>query len=180
MGVCAAGLFALSGMVVASAEPEPAKGVGDEHHRPAAAPGTAEFERIKRLAGVWQGTSKMHGTEEPAAVEYRVTSGGSAVVETLFPGTDHEMVSVYHDEGGTLAMTHYCMLGNRPKLTASGGTDAQLAFSLASEGGVSAEEPHMHSLTIAFADADHITQSWTLYENGQAKDTTTISLSRVY
>src|SRR3989304_768334 len=45
------------------------------------------------------------------------TDGGSAILETLFPGTPHEMVSVYYDDGGKLGMTHYCMLGNQPQMT---------------------------------------------------------------
>lgn len=43
-----------------------------------------ELGRIKALARRWEGTAThMAGAqEEPAAVEYKVTSGGSAVVET--------------------------------------------------------------------------------------------------
>ena len=37
--------------------------------------------------------------------DIQVTSGGSALVEKLSPGTPHEMVSVYHDKDGELAMT---------------------------------------------------------------------------
>jgi hypothetical protein len=50
----------------------------------------------------------MEPTGMPVRVEYRVTGAGSAVVETLFPGTPHEMVTVYHARKGVLCMTHYC------------------------------------------------------------------------
>ena len=46
---------------------------------------SGEFERVKKLTGRWEGTMRHGDEEEPAAVEYQVTSGGSAVVETLFP-----------------------------------------------------------------------------------------------
>ena len=82
-----------------------------EEHMHQAPAVSKELERVKQLAGRWEGISQEEGKEaEPAVVEYKVTSGGSAVVETLFPGTPHEMVSVYHDEHGKVAMTHYCML----------------------------------------------------------------------
>ena len=48
----------------------------------------------------------------------KVTAGGSAVHETLFPGSAHEMVSVYHLDGADLVMTHFCALGNQPRMKA--------------------------------------------------------------
>ena len=50
--------------------------------------------------------------------EYSITAGGSAVLEKIFPDTPHEMVSVYYDDDhGKLAMTHYCMMRNRPSFS---------------------------------------------------------------
>ncbi len=151
----------------------------DEGHHAATA-GSKELERVKTLAGRWEGTTQ-HGTgaQEPAAVEYKVTSGGSAVIETLFPGTPHEMVSVYHDEGDKLAMTHYCMLGNQPRLQLISSTDKQLELSLAPDSGIGATEQHMHAVTLAWTDANHLTQAWSGYQDGKPHETTTITLSRV-
>ena len=82
---------------------------------------SAELATIKALAGKWTGTAKhSNGTTEPTVVEYHLTSGGSAVEEKITPGTPHEMVTMYHDLGGKLAMTHYCMLGNQPQMVLSG------------------------------------------------------------
>ena len=47
---------------------------------------------------------------------FKLTGGGSAVQETIFPGAAHEMVSVYHADGKDVVMTHYCALGNQPKM----------------------------------------------------------------
>ncbi len=60
-------------------------GATAEHYAPPA-PSSPEFQRIKALAGRWQGTSVSGERTEQAAVEYQVTSGGSAVVENFFPG----------------------------------------------------------------------------------------------
>src|SRR5262249_22552816 len=70
----------------------------------------AGFEQFKLLAGEWTGQAvkgPKAGMEVRAA--YKVTAGGSAVVETLFPGTDHEMITVIHRDGDDLLLTHYCM-----------------------------------------------------------------------
>ena len=61
-----------------------------------------------------------HGKEKgedhkgEASVVYKLTGAGSALVETQFPGSSHEMVSVYHLDGEDLRMTHYCAVGNQP------------------------------------------------------------------
>ena len=55
-----------------------------------------------------------HKGEE--SVVYKLTGAGSALVETQFPGTGHEMVSVYHLDGDDLRMTHYCAAGNQPRV----------------------------------------------------------------
>ncbi len=150
-----------------------------EHHDYAPYKGSAEFERIKQLAGRWQGTSTMDGGEEPAQVEYRVTSGGSAIVEMLFPGTPHEMVSIYTERGGKLVLTHYCMLGNQPRLQLGTHDNDRLEFSLAGDSGIDAAEPHMHALSLSFDGPNKVTQRWAMFESGKEKDATTIALTRV-
>ena len=35
-----------------------------------------------------------------------------------FPGQPMEMLSIYHQDKGDLLMTHYCILGNQPKMKA--------------------------------------------------------------
>src|SRR5437867_4427581 len=57
------------------------------------------FDVLKQLAGDWAGKIRHGANEHDATVSYKVTSGGSAVVETLLAGTEHEMVTVYHQDG---------------------------------------------------------------------------------
>ena len=62
----------------------------------------------------------------------RITAGGSAVHETLFPGQPHEMISLYTAEGSDLVLTHFCVLGNQPRMKAdSKAAGNQLAFKFA-------------------------------------------------
>src|SRR5438046_5351727 len=76
--------------------------------------GSAEFERMKSLAGTWKGKADMGEGPMEFTVEYRLVAGGSAVEERIFAGSPKEMVTMYHDQKGKLSLTHYCMLGNRP------------------------------------------------------------------
>jgi hypothetical protein len=143
--------------------------------------GSKELERMKRLVGAWEGTSDMGKEGEKVRVEYRLTAGGSALVETLFPGSAEEMVSVYHDRDGKLAMTHYCMLRNQPRMTLTK-ADAQtidLVFAKKGNDIDPARDNHMHAVAITFTDNDHIVQKWTLFEKGKDKGAVTLKLARV-
>ena len=144
--------------------------------------GSVEFEKIKALAGNWEGTvTEPDGKVDKAGAKYQVTSGGSAVVETLFPGTPHEMVSVYYDKNGKLTMMHYCMLKSKPELelTQSSGNVMELALSSSVQGFDPSKDSHMHALKITLSDKDHLIQNWSHSEEGQIKGTNTINLSRV-
>ena len=143
--------------------------------------GSAEFERMKQLVGEWEGTSNMGQAGEKVRVEYRMTAGGSALVETLFPGSAEEMVSVYYDQKGKLAMTHYCMLRNQPRMTLAK-ADAQtiqLVFARKGNDIDPAKEKHMHAVRITFTDKDHITQKWTMFDKGKDTEEVMLTLTRV-
>jgi hypothetical protein len=149
---------------------------GEEYSAPYK--GSKEFERIKELVGVWEGTSNKDG--EKVTVKYKLTSGGSAIVEELFPDTPHEMVSVYYDKGGILSMTHYCMLRNRPHMELTKADANGRNFVLAAGSDINTgKDAHMHTLNIIFIDKDHITQEWTMFENGKEKQVAIFKLSRV-
>ena len=143
--------------------------------------GSKEYERMRQLVGVWEGTSNMEKEGQPVKVEYRLTAGGSAIVETLFPGTSEEMVSVYHDNKGELSMTHYCMLQNQPTMRLLNASADRLDFIFDEGNGINPEkDSHMHALSISFVDKDHIVQNWTLFEDGKEKGVTRLNLSRVH
>src|SRR3954471_6925301 len=76
--------------------------------------GSAEFERMKTLVGAWKGKTDMGQGPIDLTVQYRLLAGGSVLEERVFAGTPNEMTTMYYDQGDKLALTHYCMLGNRP------------------------------------------------------------------
>ncbi|MEA2693384.1 MAG: hypothetical protein QOJ16_2771 [Acidobacteriota bacterium] len=130
--------------------------------------GKAALAHLKSLAGDWKGTL---ATPEgpPARVQYRVTSGGNAVVETLFAGTDHEMMSVYYLERGNLLLTHYCDSGNQPhmRLDTAASTPDSLVFAF--DGGTGfdpAKDAHIHSGKIVWK-GDRLENEWAAYAGGK-------------
>ena len=143
---------------------------------------SAELERIKALAGQWASSTKGEQNEQsmPVTVTYEVTAGGSAVVETIDPGTSHEMVSVYHDKNGKLNMTHYCMLGNQPQLEIKNSTAGKIEMGLSAEShALLADQIHMHSLTLEIKGKS-LTQRWTAKNpDGKPAEPTVFVLSRV-
>jgi len=63
----------------------------------------AAWDSLKKLAGDWEGDA----SGDKANVVYRVTSNANTVMETLFPGTPHEMISMYHlEQSPTLRPFH--------------------------------------------------------------------------
>jgi len=142
--------------------------------------GSKGFERMKELAGIWEGTSNMAKEGEKVRVEYRLSSGGSSIVETLFPGTPHEMVSVYFDNKGQLTMTHYCVLRNQPRMKLQKADAKKLNFVFA--GGTNIDpkkDAYMGSLTITFLDKNHIVEKWALFKEGKEQEKTVFELTRV-
>ena len=84
----------------------------------AKSPAAVQLERLKALAGTWVAADKDGKPTDQVVSVIKVTAAGSAVQETLFPGQPHEMVSIYHLDKGDLVMTHYCALGNQPRMKA--------------------------------------------------------------
>lgn len=142
--------------------------------------GSAEFEKLKTLAGTWKATVDMGGGPMPVTAQYRVVSGGSVVEERLFADTPKEMLTIYHEKDGKVALTHYCMLCNRPAMTLVKSAGSTLEFDLAKDADIKVDtEKHMHALTLTLADADHLTHDWTLFEDGKAKDHVPFQFERV-
>ncbi len=152
----------------------------DKKDAPKAAAKNAGFERIKQLAGEWAGRDVDGLFKEEIRVHYKVTAAGSAVVETLFPGSTHEMVTVYHQDGDDLLLTHYCAAGNQPRMRAERGGDAnKIAFKFAGATNMKSEnDMHMHEATITFPDNDTIKSEWTHYKDNKATGTVKFELKR--
>ncbi|HEY0783836.1 MAG TPA: hypothetical protein VGE98_15360 [Thermoanaerobaculia bacterium] len=139
--------------------------------------GKTAFARLKSLAGEWKGTA----VGQPAAtVRYQVTAGGTAVFETLYPGSDHEMVSVYTLDHGDLVMTHYCAAGNQPHMRLDSKASTSDLYVFAFDGGTNfdpAKDMHIHSMRLAFK-GDHLESEWAAMADGKPAPDQRFVLSR--
>jgi hypothetical protein len=130
------------------------------------------FDAIKKLAGEWVAVKDGKPTDQVVSV-YKVTAGGSAVVETIFPGTDHEMITMYTQEGPDVFLTHYCVLGNQPRLKAEKSTDGnKFVFKCVGGGNLDpAKDSHMGMGVLTIINADEMKSDWTRCENGKNCET---------
>ncbi len=140
----------------------------------------AQFEQLKTLAGEWRGTGT-HGEEiMDASISYRITAAGSVVMETMFGGTEHEMITMYHLNGEDLMLTHYCALHNQPRMKAIPSSDTSTIAFIYIDGTnmVSDQVPHMHSVTFDFLGEDQIKTVWSMHADGAEQSQAKFRLKR--
>jgi len=121
------------------------------------------LERFKGLAGEWVAAEDGEMSKKGDLVaRYAVTAGGSAVVETVFPGSPQEMVTVYHADGPDLVLTHYCMEGNQPRMRARKANGSRFDFEFDGGTGIDPRrDRHMHSAVVELVGNDEIRTVWT-------------------
>jgi len=166
--ICATLLLAGAFGLTAAEEGKPAKS------------SSPEFERMKTLLGTWKGKTDMGQGPIDLTVQYRLLAGGSVLEEKVFAGTPNEMTTMYYDNGGKLALTHYCMLGNRPGMVLRSSDEKTIKFDFDKTCGINpGKESHMHALTISFDEADTITTSCKALIDGKEMDEHPTTLKRV-
>lgn len=140
----------------------------------------AALDQVKALAGTWDildETGKSTGT-----TVFSVSSAGSSVREIMFQGHPHEMTNMYHMDGPTIVVTHYCAAGNQPLMRAAPADIApgRIAFRFdhASNFDPKADGHVMGDLTLVFTDRDHLRQEWGSYEEGKPAGTVNFELAR--
>src|SRR5580765_912221 len=142
--------------------------------------GSPEFERLKTLVGTWKGKTDMGQGPIEMTVRYRLLAGGSTLEERVFEGTPNEMVTMYYDRDGKLAMTHYCMFGNRPGMSLKSSDEKTINLDFDGMCGIDpTKESHMHALNIHFDDADTITTSCKAIIDGKEQPEHPTTLKRV-
>jgi hypothetical protein len=141
----------------------------------------ALFEELKKLSGRWETGDADKDGKPDGVVVYRVTSGGSAVEETIFPGSPHEMVTLYNQDNGKLEATHYCMLGNEPRLEAvPESTPRKLVFRFKEGMNMDpGKDEYMGQLIMTIPDADHLKQEWSSFKAGKMEKSMVFEYQRV-
>jgi hypothetical protein len=143
--------------------------IGDDKPEAKKAPANAGLEKMKKLVGTWVTADEEGKPTDQVVSVIKLTAGGSTIHETLFPGQDHEMVSIYTTDGPDLVMTHYCMLGNQPRMKADPKSPAnKITFNFTGGGNLDPKkDKHMHGATLTIVDNDHIEVDGIGWEDGK-------------
>ena len=122
------------------------------------------WEKMKSLVGTWQG----HEGDQPVSVTYTLVSNGTSLMESLTAEHDTNMITMYAPDGETILATHYCAMGNQPRMRAKTSSDGKtLNFEFVDASTVKGTEPVMRRLVVTFQDPDHLQQAWTARTDGK-------------
>jgi hypothetical protein len=141
--------------------------------------GEAAFEKMKSLAGHWEGRTS---DDAKLTADIEVTSDGNAVLERfnmVEGGKPMNMVTMYYLDGDTLKMTHYCHAGNQPTMAATydPGTGT-ITFDFVTATNLKPDDLHMHHAVFTLVDANHLNETWTMYKDQKNAGAETISFTR--
>jgi hypothetical protein len=130
----------------------------------AASAAQKSFEELKALEGTWEGKS-LNG--QPLEVAYRVTANGSAIMSEIKGKED--MISLFNLDGDRVLLTHYCAVGNQPRMVASASTDGKtFTFDFVDATNLpTPDAAHMIRMVLAMPDANHHTEEWTFSDHGK-------------
>ena len=125
----------------------------------------AAFDRLKTLVGEWEADTSMGKVH----ARFELASNGYVVVEKANVAGG-EMMTTYYLDGDKIGATHYCDLGNQPRLQASGIDGyGQIRFHFLNAANLKAGQDHIHDFSIQVKDVDHFNDEWVAFENGKPK-----------
>lgn len=137
----------------------------------------ATIDRIKLLQGTWN--IKDSAGQADGKTTFTV-GDGNTVREVMFPGTTHEMTNMYHMDGSSIVCTHYCAMGNQPRMIASPTDGPTLHFKLDRVSNLRApDEQYMGEMVLTFKGPDTIEQRWTSLKQGEVAHESVFTLTRV-
>jgi hypothetical protein len=158
--------------------------VGDQH-RPADGSAKCGCSGRDRSPGVPEGLGEEAEAEAEqvgrVTHEIEVSAAGTVVMETMGPGTEHEMINMYHLDGEELVLTHYCAGGNQPtmRLDRDASTADKLIFDFT--GGTNldpATDHHIHAAEINIPADGKMVSVWKSWGDGEPTATMTFHLAR--
>ena len=142
------------------------------------------MDRLATLQGDWIMLDENGAETDMIGSTFRLTAGGSALVEVMAPGSPdgYEMVNMYHADGNRVLMTHYCAAGNQPRMEVIA-TDDENRLELRFESVTNLASPeaeHMHQAEYIFRGDDRLTTRWWSMQDGKVSEENhvTIELKR--
>jgi hypothetical protein len=119
-----------------------------------------QFNALKSLAGDWE--MKMPDGKV-ATQNYRLVSDGSAIIlDQNVPGETANMITMFHPDGQRTVATHYCAMGNQPRMVADVSNETKnISFNFKDITNDDGKSGSMRALTVVLIDKDHHNQVWT-------------------
>jgi len=124
------------------------------------------FEKLKTLAGSWEGTitttpPSAEVKDKLAQVSLRVTSMGNAFLhEMRVEGRQDDPITMFYLDNDLLTLTHYCDAGNRPRMVGKSLPDGNTVdFEFLDIAGN--PHYHMHHSKFTIIDPNHHIEEWT-------------------
>jgi hypothetical protein len=124
------------------------------------------FKKLKTLVGEWKSATvanKLH------TVSYKMIANETVLVETWKLGNSSTAMTVYYLESEKLVATHYCPLGNQPRLELVSAVNDQIfTFEFVSATNLLDKNlSHQHKFEIQIKNANKFWRSETYLENGK-------------
>ena len=125
----------------------------------------SSLKQLSSLIGAWEGK---FADGRPHSVSYRMTAGGTVLVETWTLGPGRESLTLYHMDGETLVADHYCPQGNQARLQLTKDTGAdKLSFAFRDGTNLQVKgKAHQHAFWIKLSGQNSFVRSETYVENG--------------
>ncbi len=134
---------------------------------PAPGRAAAVFKELGGLVGTWEGT---FANGRKHTVTYRLTAGGTVLLETWALAPGRESLTLYHLDGETLVATHYCPQGNQPRLQlGEDGYPTRRAFRF--RDGTNLQVPgasHQHAFWVELQGPNRLLRSEAYVPNGSS------------
>ncbi len=130
---------------------------------------TEVFSRLSALTGDWSGTFDNGRSHR---VNYRLSAGGTVLVETWTLAPGRESITMYYVDDGELFATHYCPQGTQPRLRwIPAANSERFDFALKDGGNLSVPGGwHQHLMWLKLGAADSFSRSETYVENGSTAE----------
>jgi hypothetical protein len=160
---------------------------------------TQVYDWLRKLEGEWrlsaadaqEGGTKTHpsvvhllGTDA-VAMEFKLVGRGSTVQEDLLPGTERQMVTMYHCRDSSCSAvkaTHYCAKQNQPEFLASmESSSRELRFDCdMSTDLCQSWDGHIHRITHQLSeDGMHLRAVYSNFLNGEHTSDTVFHFDRM-